>query len=249
VKSIQSALIICFLAVVAMFPSASRAQKPSNSREGSKVGIGVKISSLGAGIEVGVPVAGKLNLRGGFNAISYGPTFNKDGVHYAGNISWRSGEANLDWFPFGGFFHVSPGLLVYNGNKITATAMVPAGQNFTLNNQTYQSQNGNPISGTGKLDFGTKVDPAIRVGIGNLIPRSGRHWSILAEAGVAYQGSPRAALTFQGGACDTTQSNCLNAATDPTVQANVQAEQNKINHDVSFFKFYPIVSVGVGYNF
>jgi hypothetical protein len=37
----------------------------------------------------------------------------------------------------------------------------------------------------------------------------------------------------------------VNAATDPTVQANVLAEQNQINDDLNLLKYYPILSFGI----
>ena len=244
-KKTRLAVILGFLAVSFAVPATSRAQQSSSE---FKVGIGVKVSSLGAGVEVGVPLFRKLNVRGGFNAISYSHNFSQDGILYGGNLSWRSGEANLDWFPFGGGFHLSPGLLVYNGNAVNANASVPGGQNFTLNSVSYLSDPSDPVTGLAKVNF-MKVAPSFRVGFGNLIPRSGRHWSILAEAGVAYQGSPRAVLALGGSACAPDGTNCVNAATDPTVQSNVQAEQANINSKLNFFKFYPIISLGVGFNF
>jgi hypothetical protein len=171
VRKIQLSVILVVLAAIPMLPPASLAQQPSNVNEQPKVGIGVKVSTLGAGVEVAVPLLRKLNVRGGFNAISYGHNFHQDGILYAGNLSWRSGEASVDWYPFGGPFHLSPGLLAYNGNKITANASVPGGQDFTLSGVTYMSGVSDPILGTGKLDF-TKVAPTFRLGFGNLVPRS-----------------------------------------------------------------------------
>ena len=226
-------------------PSPAQAR---GRRTSSKMGIGVKASLLGVGVETAVPLAGKLNLRAGFNAINYNRSFTKDGITYAGNLRWRSGEASMDWFPFGGAFHFSPGFIFYDGNKATANANVPGGQNFTLSGTTYQSNAADPVKGTGKLSF-DKVAPTFRFGFGNLIPRSGRHWGLLFELGAAYQGSPHAALNLAGTACSPSGTNCVNAATDPGVQTSVTAEQAKLNHDLSFFKFYPLISLGLGFNF
>jgi hypothetical protein len=67
---------------------------------------------------------------------------------------------------------------------------------------------------------------------------------------VAFQGSPKATLNFSGNVCDPPGNvNCRPAATDTGVQANVQSEQTKINNSMSFFKAYPIISVGFGYSF
>ena len=233
--------VLAFVIFSMIFPVASNAKKG----ESSKVGIGVKLSSLGVGVEAAIPVFGKLNIRGGGNFLNYNHPFHQDGVNYDGTLVMRSGEVSLDWFPFGEF-HVSPGALFYNGNKVTASASVPGGDSFTLNGVSYTSDPTKPISGSGNVVF-RRAAPKITIGWGNLIPRSGRRWALLGEIGVAYQGAPQAALAFQGRACNS--GFCADAATDPNVQANIVAEQTKINKNLSPFRFYPIVSVGVGFNF
>lgn len=220
---------------------------PTGRNRASHVGIGVKLSTLGAGIEVAVPIAGKLNVRGGFNMFRYSRGITNNGISYDGNLRFQSGEAHLDWFPFGGF-HVSPGLLFYNGNSLTATAAVPGGQTFSLGGQSYESDPNAPVAGTGTLDF-VKVAPSIMVGVGNLIPRNGRHYSFLFEVGGAYQGSARVALNFSGNVCDTTGTICRPIASDPTVQANIQAQQLKIKNDLNPYRFFPVLSFGMGFNF
>ena len=229
----------------------SEAAEPTSKRPGqhrsSKVGIGVKVSTLGAGIEAALPVFAKVNLRGGINIFQYDRTFTQDGIHYTGQLHFRSGEAHFDWYPFGGF-HVSPGVMFYNGNQLTANASVPGGQNFTLSGTTYKSDPTMPVGGTGKLDF-VKVSPTIMLGVGNLIPRSGRHYSFLFEVGGAYQGSARVGLNFTGNVCDPTTGLACISVNDPTVQANVQAQQQKIRNDINPYRFFPVVSLGVGFNF
>lgn len=230
---------------------ASEPAKPATKETGqapfSRVGIGVKISTLGAGIEVATPLAGKFNVRGGFNMFRYSRPFTNNGIQYQGQLQFQSAEAHLDWFLFGGF-HVSPGILFYNGNQVTANASVPGGQTFSVGGTSYESDPTAPITGTGKLDF-VKVSPSIMVGIGNLIPRNGRHYSFLFEVGGAYQGSARVALNLAGNVCDTTGTTCRAVSSDPTVLANIQAQQVKIQNDVSPYRFFPVLSLGVGFNF
>jgi hypothetical protein len=213
----------------------------------SRIGIGVKVSTLGAGIEVATPLTRKFNVRGGFNMMRLNHAFTDNGIQYNGQLQFQSAEALLDWFPIGGL-HVSPGLLFYNGNQITANATVPGGQDFSVGGTSYQSDLITPVTGTGKLNF-VKAAPSLMVGIGNLIPRSGRHYSFLFEVGAVYEGSARVALNLTGNVCDTTGLNCRAISSDSTVQANVTAQQVKIQHDVNPYRFFPVVSLGVGFNF
>jgi hypothetical protein len=210
----------------------------------SSVGVGVKASPLGAGVEAATPLASHFNLRGGFNLLTYDRAFHKDGVTYAGQLQFHSAEAHADWFPFRGSFHVSPGALFYNGNQVTANASVAGGQSFTLNGTSYTSDPTDPVIGTGKISF-VKTGPMLTIGFGNLVPRHHR-FTIPFEIGAIYTGSPSMALNLSGSACSSAGQNCGSIATTPAIQSNVQAEKNKINKDMSFFKFYPVISVGFG---
>jgi hypothetical protein len=231
------------------FPSAAVSPASSASEYGGPVGVGVKASTLGVGGEIAVRVTRRSNVRAGFNMISYNRGFNKDGIAYAGQLSFKTFEAHYDIFPFAKSFHVSPGVLVYAGNPITATASVPGNQMFSLGGMTYYSGPINPITGGGKIDF-NRAAPTITIGAGNLVPRNrSKHFSVPFEVGVALQGSPKATLVLAGNACDSPGMNCVSAATNSGIQSNILSEQTKINSSMSFFKAYPIISVGVGYRF
>jgi hypothetical protein len=218
-------------------------------QDSGSFGIGVKGSLLGGGVEAAARVSHRTNLRAGFNMISYSRTFNKDGVAYDGQFGFKTVEAHYDIFPFAGAFHVSPGVLIYAGTPITATATVPANQSFSLGSTTYISDSAAPVSGNGNIKF-NQAAPMATIGWGNLVPRkSSKHFSIPLELGVAFQGSPKATLNLAGSVCDPGPVNCRTIASDSTVQANIVSEQNKINNSMRFFKEYPIISVGFGYKF
>jgi hypothetical protein len=240
------ALALLFFSSIVL-PRMCSAQADS-TKPFSRLGIGVKISLLGAGVEAATPITANSNLRGGFNIFSYDQNFNEDGITYDGQLRLRSAEAHYDWFPFHGSFHVSPGVLVYNGNQVTANASVPGGSTFTLNDTTYTSSPTDPITGTGKVDF-IKAGPMFTVGWGNLLPRNHRHFSFPVELGVIYTGAPRTALSMGGTACDSTGLNCLDVSSNAAFQADVQAQQNKFNKDISPFRFYPVISAGFAVNF
>jgi hypothetical protein len=229
-------------------PSPTPPNPAGRNPEGPRlIGVGVKLSLLGIGGEAAVALSKRINVRGGFNLFNYNRGFDKDGINYAATLAFRSAEAHLDFFPFGGF-HLSPGLLFYNDNHIDAIATVGAGQQFTLGGVSYTSNAANPVTGTAKLAF-NKVAPSFLIGFGNLLPRNRRRFSLTTEFGVAYTGAPKASLNLQGTACTVPATICVNAATDPTVQSNVQSEVAKVNHDVSVIKIYPLASIGFGVNF
>jgi hypothetical protein len=211
------------------------------------LGVGVKVGTLGIGFQVGTALASRINLRGGANFFNYSDTFNEHGVQYAGTLQLRSVEAKLDLFVIGGF-RVTPGLLLYNNNNATATATVGANQSFTLNSVTYYSNPANPITGNATLAL-NKVAPTIGIGFGNLLPRSARHWSLSTDLGVVFQGEPQFTLGLGGQACAPNPGQNCQSVNTPSIQANVTAEQSKVQSDLKPFKYYPEASIMFGWKF
>jgi len=216
----------------------------------STVAVDAKVGVLGIGFEAATPLSMHLNLRAGGNFFNYTDTLTSDGITYNANLRFRSSEASLDYFPWAKSFHISPGALLYNGNQVTGNANVPAGQTFTLNGTTYTSSASDPVSGNGSVTF-NKAAPKLTVGWGNLIPRSGRHFSVPVELGFAYVGDPKVVLNLNGTACYTYEGApyCADVATDPTIHANVVAQQQKLANDAADARFFPILSAGFAYRF
>jgi len=250
-------LAVLLLSIVPAAWCISGAKDQADSDKDSKkpkskvhlpVAVGVKTSTLGLGVEAAVPVSRFANARGGFNSFQYGRTFPGSGILYDGTIRFRSAEVLVDIFPFGGRFHISPGVLAYNGNQVTANAMVPGGNTFSLGGASFISNPADPINGTGKLSL-NRAAPMVRWGFGNMVPRNG-HLSFHIEGGAVFQGSPKVALNLNGSACDPLVALvCHNVATDPTLQSQVQSEQQKINKDLTLIKYYPAFSMGLSYKF
>jgi hypothetical protein len=256
-----SAVIVTFISLVSSLrgysqsnppmPPSSTAQTRSSAgqKDNGRVGAAVKISTLGGGAEVAVRVTHRNNVRAGFNVITYSRAFHKDGITYNGQLDFKTFEAHYDIFPWAKSFHISGGVLAYAVDPITATVLVPGNQSFTLGGVTFFSDPTRPVTGNGKIVF-NRAAPTVTFGFGNLVPRKkSKHFSIPAEFGVAFQGSPKATLGLAGNVCDSPGVNCRSVASDPTVQSQIVSEQNKLNSSMSFFKVYPIISVGVGYKF
>jgi hypothetical protein len=213
-----------------------------------ETGIGAKVSTLGVGVEAGMSVTRHSNVRVGFNVYNHSKTFHSRGITFDGDLDLRSLQITYDQYVIGGL-HVSPSLLAYNGSHIDASAGVPPGQSFSLGGIRYFSGAANPIAGTGTMHVRT-VAPAVFLGIGNIVPRIPRRVGFNVEGGIVFQGSPTTKLNLAGTACVVNPTTgCLNAGTDPTVQANVQNEQAKLNKDLDPLKYYPVLSVGISWKF
>jgi len=215
----------------------------------SRFGTAVRVSTLGVGLDVAVPLGKKANIRGGFNTFSLSHDFDLDGIDLAVDMRLRSFVAQLDYYPFGGGFHLSPGVMLYNGNGVRGLATVSSGTTFDLGDEiNLMSNPANPVVGSLDVSF-PRVAPSLVLGWGNLIPRGNRRWSIPFEIGVIYSRSPTAALNLAGSACSRPNTNCRNLATDAGLQNNVLKSQNEINDSIAPLKIIPVVSLGFSFKF
>ena len=220
------------------------------SSEHSHFGVGLKAGTLGIGVDVAVPLAHKLNVRAGVTTFSLNHDFDSDGITLAAKLKLRSFDTHLDWFPFGGGFHLSPGLVLYNGTEVDATASIANNKQFTLGNDDLYSNPANPVKGTATVGF-AHVAPSILFGWGNLVPRGNRRWAVQLETGVIYSRQPNLVLALTGSACTSPNGtgNCRDISTDPQLKQDVQDQQDKVNKDLNVLKAFPVVSFGFSYKF
>ena len=136
-----------------------------------RFGVVGKFSMLGAGGDVGVSLTSLANVRVGANALSFSHSFQSNGIKYDGTLHYRSVEAIVDITPFHDWFHISPGMLFYNDNNITANATVPGGQNFDLGSVSFRSSAGSRylrrgLSGSGGRTVRVIEGSAVATGLG-----------------------------------------------------------------------------------
>ncbi len=213
-----------------------------NLRPFTTFAVSGRASTLGMGFQAGTNLSPRSNLRVGFSSLSW-PGFTRSGISYSDKSSLKSVDAVFDYFLVG-HWRVSPGVLFYFGNIVNAKASVPGSHTFNLGDATYTSDPVNPLKGTGKLTT-NKVAPLFMFGYGNLVPRT-KHFSVSFDAGVAYHGTPKGALDFSGNVC---QLGTCQSVTAASVQSNLQAEVRKLEHKAAPFRFWPVVSISIGYRF
>ena len=234
--------MVCALAAVLLLHA-----RPGESQ--TYGGAAITLGTLGIGFDGAVAATERSNVRVGFNFFNFNHDFDTDdGITLAAHLKLQSVTAQFDFFPTGGGFHVSPGLMIYNGNRVEATAFVPAGQQFTLGNDRLLSNPSNPVVGDAKVAF-AKVAPQITIGWGNIATRGDRRWSIPVELGVVFSRAPTGTLTLGGSACLPNGTNCRNVATEPVLQADVRQQEADLNDDLEVLKIIPVISFGFGYRF
>jgi hypothetical protein len=214
-------------------------------------GIGTYESPLGFGGRIAVSLTHSLNLRAGASYFSFSLSRTESNIPFTADVRLQSEQAGVDWYPFHHHdFHLSPGVLFGNSNRVFGNASVSAGNSFTLNNVTYYSGAADPIQASGSVAF-RRTAPSLTLGWGNWVRHPGKgHWAFPFEVGAAYVGDPKTALNYSGEVCTSAaQVNCQSIATDAPVQANVTVERNKLQNDANWARFYPIIAGGIVFRF
>ena len=232
-----------------------------SGRPFSRYAIGAAISPMGPGGELTAYINNHFNVRASGNAFSYSTSFTTSGFPATASLNMASARVSGDIYPFHLGFRISPGMMMYNGNELTASSSLNGGASFTLNGNTYYSAMANPLTGATPLSANALLGlhtnkPAftLTTGWGNTIPRKG-HWSFPFEVGAAFIGSPAVNVNLAGWACtDAAQTQCANMAstTNPIaqqIQSDLNTQIGKWKNDLDPLQTFPILSFGVAYSF
>ncbi|MGZ3299248.1 MAG: hypothetical protein ACXU8U_06950 [Asticcacaulis sp.] len=191
--------------------------------------IGLRLSTLGGGIEVGSHFAPNWSGRLIANGFDYNANRNVDNIDYRGKLKMASFGAQLDWHPMAdGPFYLTGGLYA-NGNKVHATATPATTTN--IGSVPFTPAQIGTITADGKFR-----GAAPYLGLGGRWPVGALDINL--EAGAYFQGKPRVAMTSNG-----------TYASDPTYQQQLEIERKNLQNDLNTFSTYPVVALGVAYHF
>lgn len=190
--------------------------------------IGVKASTLGLSFELDKSILENLNLKAGgaFFNYTHDGGGGSDDYTYEGKLELSSFFLLADWFPFGNSLRITGGALV-NLNKANVV-LVPS-KSYTVGGDEYSPSELGSL--TADVDF-NPVSPYIGLGIGNPVSgNSGLKFTF--DIGTIYQGSPTVDLTGTG-------------LIEPSAAPDQEAQ---LEDNISWFKWYPVVSFGLMYKF
>ncbi len=190
---------------------------------------GARLSTLGAGLEVGTHLSSRWDVRLLANGFDYSTDRTVDQIRYDGKLKMASFGVQADWHPIAGGPLYLTGGLYSNGNKLNATATPTGTTNI----------GGVPFTPTqiGTLDAHGKFSgSAPYLGIGGRWGAGAVDFTL--EAGAYFQGKAHVTMTNNG-----------TFANDPTFKAQLEIERQNLEHNLNDFSTYPVVALGVGYHF
>jgi hypothetical protein len=196
------------------------------------LGASVQAGSPGLGGAVWFPVAGSFaDVRLGFNTFTFHHTINSGGNPYDLHIRLRSLPLLVDWYPFGFGFHLTGGV-VYNENRADYVA-VPQNGEYVINGNAYPASTVGTLSGT--ITY-PKFAPYLGLGFGD--PFSGiLPVFFTSDIGAFYQRSPSVTLISS------------NQSQNPAFSSQLAQEAGRIRSDLGKYRWYPVISFGIGVAF
>jgi len=216
----------CALVAATLFQAAS-----VSAAEGGKLSVGASVGTLGISPEVGYRFNRAFGLRANGGFLDYDRTEDIDDIEYDGTLKLKSVGVLADVYPFGGSFRVSAGLRS-NDNRVNL--LVDEGSiNVGEDDEPYTQSEFGTLRGS--VGF-KKMAPTLTLGWGGKL-KSGFTFGF--EAGVMMQGSPRVALTSEGGSLSS----------DPLFLARLEEERAQAQDDADDFKLWPILQLHIKYRF
>lgn len=191
--------------------------------------LGVKAGTLGFGVEASWRLTPKLGVRGGFNQFDYDFDDDVDGVTYQGDLELGSAALLGDVRPWAGGFRLTAGAIV-NDNRIAAVADPAA--TYEIGDRVYTQEEAGVLSAESDFD---SLAPYLGIGYDFGL---GRRLSLALDLGVLFQGDPDVAIASTGGTLSD----------DPTLRADLAAEEQSFRDDLEGFDLYPVLSIGLAWN-
>lgn len=195
------------------------------------IGLGVtgKVGTLGIGVEVTKSLVPMVNVRGGLNFINYAFDRTEGGNQYDFNLKMKSFSILADLHPIVGRGLRFSGGIIFNSNHLDMVSV--ASGSYSIGNRTYTGAEVGKL--TGMVDFKSTA-PYFGIGWGNAT--SGR-LGVSLDLGVVLQGSPQVSLVATG-----------IVTSDPTFVQELNREIQELENDISGFKYYPVIALGLSLN-
>ncbi|MES1022861.1 hypothetical protein ABN584_08170 [Gloeocapsa sp. BRSZ] len=203
--------------------------------------LAAKASNLGVGVEGIGAISPNFNGRIGFNYLGFSGEFIQNDIEYDGDVQLLNATGMLDWFPSSSSGFRITGGLVYQNNRVDAIAR--STEILEVGGFEFPLADAGQLEGT--LTFPNTIAPYIGIGYGNPV-RQGSAFSFNIDLGVLFAGSPQADLQATGPGVDiVTEIPVLNNL----LEEAIAQEEQQIEDNVSWLGVYPVVSIGVSYQF
>lgn len=210
--------------IALLVPGAVLAAQGSTSTS-SDMSAGLRVGTLGIGVEVSKLLSDNFGVRVGGNFGTYSRTQTSSDLELDAKLKFQAFTALLDYFPSGrGAFHLTAGLAT-NPLTIDGVGKPNASGNITINHVDYTpAQVGNLLA---TIKYSSAL-PYFGIGWGTPASKDGG-FSVLFDLGAAI-GKPTASLSATGNG--------------PNLQSNLNAQTASMQSDAGKIPVWPVISLG-----
>lgn len=198
------------------------------------VALGLKVGTLGVGVELTMEAVENVNVRFGGNYFKVSREIDVEDNAYDMDLKLNSYTALADWYVTDSSFRITGGAFI-NENGLTGSSL--ASNTYDIGGNTYTNAEVGVL--TADADFKT-IAPYLGIGWGNPLSDDS-DWSFMVDLGVVFAGKPRLDIATTGG---TLSNNAI-------LLADIEeAEQDfRDSDEIGYLKYYPVISVGLNYRF
>lgn len=220
-------------------PPAPSESNRNNSSNGQKTGwaIAPEVSTLGLGGHVVRRIIPQINARVGINAFGLSLDIEETDVEYEGDLNLFNVSTILDLHPVKSSGFKLSGGLIFANNNVEGTATTE--ETIEIGGQEFSVEELGSVDAD--IDITRDVAPYVGIGWGNAV-RANKGLGFWFNAGVMFGGSPEVSL-------NPNISQDVPADVVAEINEAVEAEEEELEDDIGFFEFYPVVSLGISYQF
>lgn len=215
----------------ALIVSAILASTAAYAEPDTNIFTTVKVSTLGAGIDLGYKFNPYFDLRANVNGLKYSRDADINDVKYDADLKLLTAGLLADYYPFQNGFRLTAGAY-YNGNKLSGTGRATKDY-YGIDPNDYGYE-------TASVEY-KKFAPY--VGFGYQTNDDDSNWIFTADLGVLYQGKAK----VRNG------TTCYNQFVCTALQSRIDQEnaeqRDEIQDKADKLKWYPVASIGIGYRF
>lgn len=190
---------------------------------------GAKGGTLGIGFEATWRPTPVLDIRAGLNKYTYDTTATEAGIDYDSELDLDNFYATANLRAPMSPFRLTAGIFS-NNNKVNLVSQQAA--TFDIGGMTYTGAEVGTLNAAVTFD---KTAPYLGVGADFRIADT---VGLNIDLGVLWQGTPVVGMTASGP-----------IALDPNFQAELAAETTQLQSALDNYKAYPVVSIGLSFNF
>ncbi|MCX8006169.1 MAG: hypothetical protein N2688_14655 [Burkholderiaceae bacterium] len=197
--------------------------------------VAVRGGTTGFGAELGYGVNDYLALRASYGAGSLGYETTESDIRYDFTLKPRLALLTADVHPFGGWFRISVGY-GNHGTRLNGRAL-PTGGTIEIDDQVFNATD------VGSVDASVSFKRAS--------PYLGIGWGAAARGGAGFYFTSDFGVVFSraSGSVTGTCAAGVPPATCTQLQQALQNESQSFRQEVERVKYYPVITVGVGYRF